>query len=241
MVGNPISVGSKPFDIDITPDGKFAYVTSLDTDKVYVIDTFTNTLVGDPIPVGDGPFGITITPDGNFAYIANYYSRNVYIIDTSTNTVIVNSIPVGVYPRAIAIANPFILGTVTADLSVIKTDSPDPIKLGDNLTYTITVTNNGPDKATGVILKDTLPPSVTFASAESSKGSCSEAGGVVTCELGSLDNSESETVRIKVIPTSEGTITNIVAVSANEDDPDISNNTAIQCTTVLKTMCVETT
>ncbi len=46
--------------------------------------------------------------------------------------------------------------TMKADLSVVKTDSPDPVTVGNNLTYTIVVTNNGPDTATNVTLDDLL-------------------------------------------------------------------------------------
>jgi uncharacterized repeat protein (TIGR01451 family) len=42
------------------------------------------------------------------------------------------------------------------DLAVTKTDSPDPVKIGQNITYTITVTNNGPDRATGVYAVDNI-------------------------------------------------------------------------------------
>src|SRR5437763_6489608 len=44
-----------------------------------------------------------------------------------------------------------------ADLSVTKVDSPDPVNTGSTLTYTITVTNNGPDPASSASLSDTLP------------------------------------------------------------------------------------
>lgn len=45
----------------------------------------------------------------------------------------------------------------TADVTVQMTDSPDPVRVGSTLTYTITVRNNGPDMAAGVTLTDTLP------------------------------------------------------------------------------------
>ena len=88
-----------------------------------------------------------------------------------------------------------------ADLSVGKADSPDPVTVGSNLTYTITVTNNGPMVATGVTLTDTLPGGVTFVSATPTQGDCAEAGGTIICNLGTLASSETATVTVVIIPT----------------------------------------
>lgn len=119
-----------------------------------------------------------------------------------------------------------------ADLAVTKQDSPDPVFVGNSLTYTIPVTNNGPFPATGVTLIDTLPAGVTFVSSNSSQGSCTETGGVVTCILGNLANGASATVEIVVTPTANGTITNTASVSGNELDPNPANNTDTETTTV---------
>ena len=56
----------------------------------------------------------------------------------------------------------------TADLSITIGDSPDPVIVGDTLTYTLTAINNGPGDATGVTLTDRLPTGVTFVSASAS-------------------------------------------------------------------------
>ncbi len=45
-----------------------------------------------------------------------------------------------------------------ADLSITKTAAPEPAHAGDNITYTLTVTNNGPGASTGSTVTDTLPP-----------------------------------------------------------------------------------
>ncbi len=118
------------------------------------------------------------------------------------------------------------------DLQVIKFDSPDPARMGGTLTYTLVVTNNGPAAATGVILTDTLPASVIFASASSTQGSC---GGTntITCSLGALNASTSATVTIVVTPTVGGSIINTASVSSDVSDPDIANNTDSESTTVL--------
>ena len=60
-----------------------------------------------------------------------------------------------------------------ADLSLTKGDSPDPVFVGQLLTYTLAVHNAGPSSATGVQLTDNLPAGVTFDSATASQGSCS--------------------------------------------------------------------
>ena len=54
--------------------------------------------------------------------------------------------------------------TLVADLVVTQVVSPNPVSVGLQATFTITVTNNGPDPATGVTLTDTLPSGVTFNS-----------------------------------------------------------------------------
>ncbi len=124
------------------------------------------------------------------------------------------------------------ISTCSADLAVIKTDSSDPILVGQTLTYTLTVTNNGPDKATGVVLTDTLPAGVLFGSATPSQGSCSHSAGVVTCNLGSLNNLASATVTITVTPTTAGVKTNTATVTTNEADTNPANDTATELTTV---------
>lgn len=121
---------------------------------------------------------------------------------------------------------------VAADLAVSKTDSPDPVFAGSPLTYTVTMTNNGPDRATGVTLTDTLPAGVTFVSAVSTQGSCTEAAGVVTCTIGNMANGATVTVAIVVTPTGPGVITNTAVVAGTETDPNTANNNTTAQTTV---------
>lgn len=119
-----------------------------------------------------------------------------------------------------------------ADLVVTKTDAPDPVTVGSPLIYTIIVTNNGTSRATGVVLTDTLSGLVAFVSATPSQGSCMEAAGVVTCELGSLPAGAAATVIIVVTPTSPVTLLNTASVAANEPDPNPADNTALAITVV---------
>jgi uncharacterized repeat protein (TIGR01451 family) len=124
------------------------------------------------------------------------------------------------------------VGGPDADLALTKTDSPDPVTVGQTLTYTLTARNNGPAGATGVVLTDTLPGGVTFNSATPSQGSCTQASGTVTCNLGALANGASATVQISATPQTPGSITNSASVAGSENDPSATNNTATQDTTV---------
>jgi uncharacterized repeat protein (TIGR01451 family) len=116
-----------------------------------------------------------------------------------------------------------------ADLSITMTDSPNPINLASDLTYTINVTNNGPNEATGVTVTDALPSTVTFVSASTA---CSALNQVVTCNIGRLGNGASTTLNIIVRTTVEGFLINEASVSADGPDLNTNNNTAIVITSV---------
>ncbi|HEX3557712.1 MAG TPA: FG-GAP-like repeat-containing protein, partial [Pyrinomonadaceae bacterium] len=119
----------------------------------------------------------------------------------------------------------------SADLAVTKTDSPDPAVSGNQLTYTITATNNGPDPATGVAVNDPLPAGVSFVSATPSQGTCSGTA-TVNCRLGTLVSGANATVTIVVTPNVAGTLTNTATVSSVQPDPHTANNSATANTTV---------
>src|SRR5262249_16473861 len=112
----------------------------------------------------------------------------------------------------------------TANLAVTKTDDPDPIFAGQLLTYTITVTNNGPDSATDVILVDTLPGGVTFQSATAPQGAFDLIGNTVFGNLGTIASGSAVIVKVKVTPLTDGVDTNTVKVSSDQFDPDTTNN-----------------
>lgn len=123
-----------------------------------------------------------------------------------------------------------------ADLSVSKTDSPDPVFAGATLTYSIEVANLGPQGATGVMVTDRLPKQTSFVSAAASSGSCERKGRRVTCEVGDLaaDPTRANAVKvtIQVRPAKAGTIVNEVSVESVEDDPVSANDKAEASTTV---------
>src|SRR6202022_2589796 len=71
VVGSPLTVGSQPAGVAVTPDGKYAYVTNNGSNAISIIDTVTNRVLGSPITLGSQPAGIAITPDGKYAYVTN--------------------------------------------------------------------------------------------------------------------------------------------------------------------------
>ncbi len=112
------------------------------------------------------------------------------------------------------------------DLQVSKTASNDPVTADSAFTYVVTASNTGPGDATNVMVEDTLPPTVTFDSATSDQGTCSEAGGVVTCALGTLAASASAEMHIQVTaPGLTNNLLNTVSIQADQEDTNTENNT----------------
>ncbi|OGO12504.1 MAG: hypothetical protein A2Y53_01855 [Chloroflexi bacterium RBG_16_47_49] len=124
--------------------------------------------------------------------------------------------------------------SLSADLSITNADLTDPVTpAGQDVTYTITVTNNGPAYATGVTVTDVLDASLTLVSATPSQGAPCTGAGTITCNLGSMLNGSSATVTV-VATTSltPGMIGSTASVTAAEPDPNASNNSAMQTTNV---------
>ncbi len=114
-----------------------------------------------------------------------------------------------------------------SDLSVIKTASRNAVPVNESMTYTLTITNNGPFTAAGVELTDTLPAGSVFTSADSTQGACIEASGIVNCTIGDVINGETVIVTIDItVPGTNGIILNAAEVSCSCNDPDLLNNIA---------------
>ncbi|HUJ40706.1 MAG TPA: C25 family cysteine peptidase, partial [Candidatus Acidoferrales bacterium] len=130
-----------------------------------------------------------------------------------------------------------------ADVSVTKTGSPNPVNLNTTLVYTIQVRNNGPAVATNVMVTDTLPAAVTYVSSSSTQGTCTQAGGTVTCNnIGTMSVGQLVVVTITVTATtfSSGTLaTNTVTITHSDPDSSSANNTATFTSTIQASTAVE--
>ncbi len=112
-----------------------------------------------------------------------------------------------------------------ADLSVSKTVSDVTPNVGDQITFTVTLSNQGPDDATGVQVTDLLPAGVSFVSANPSQGSYDNASGMWT--VGTVGPGIPQTLSITATVVSPAAQTNTGTISdADQFDPTAANNTA---------------
>ena len=115
-----------------------------------------------------------------------------------------------------------------ADLALSKTADRKNVKIGQNITFTIRVTNLGPDTATNIFFGDALPDPLNFVSASCDRGPT--FGGA--CEVASLGAGESATITLVATPISnparnERHFTNTAFIGASDAfDPITPNNTA---------------
>jgi uncharacterized repeat protein (TIGR01451 family) len=111
------------------------------------------------------------------------------------------------------------------DLAITKTGSPNPDRLPGNITWTMVVTNHGPDADTSVTIVDPMPAGNTFVSAAASKGTCT-GGAILTCNIGDMAVGESVTITLVTTPSVAGTVTNTVIAVGGRPETNTANNTA---------------
>jgi uncharacterized repeat protein (TIGR01451 family) len=131
--------------------------------------------------------------------------------------------------------------TVNATINLGVTgisDSPADITLGQgNVTYTISTYNYSSSKATNPVLTVNLPASSTYVShTVSNSGTCTPAGGVVTCNWTQQNAFTSYSVTVTVTPGVGGTNTLTASIAADQGDPTPANNTLSEGTTVNATI-----
>ena len=209
------------------PDATIAVLATLSRPGSFsdpgTLDSWTATVdYGDGSPVQPLLLGL----DHSFQLLHTYTSAGQF---TLTVTVSDDDGGAGSDTLTVTVEAPL----SSADLSIAKSDAPDPALVGGTLVYTLTESNLGPTAADAITVTDALPAGVVFVSATSTRGSCSQSSGVVTCTFASLPSGATASQTITVMPTQPGTITNSASVAASApSDPDTSNNAATTSTTV---------
>jgi uncharacterized repeat protein (TIGR01451 family) len=145
-------------------------------------------------------------------------------------TILLNSAIAGSSTSDPQLANNQIEITTTTkletDLAIAKTAAPDPVTAGEQLLYTLTITNFGPSNASGVTVTDTLPGEATFVSASSVPGSGCAPGSIVLCSLGDLavGSTIQITISAHITPSASFTVENAAVVGGQQFDPVAENN-----------------
>ncbi len=201
------------WDDDANPAGQVPYATNngLVTDHAYVISTLASPLTPEePLGafIGEDPNGtwtITISDDagGDSGNLASWS------LDIDT----------------------FTCALPDADVSMTKTlTTAGPIEVGDNLTFALTVTNDGPGGATGVTVTDTLPAGLTYVSNDCG---ATFAAPTLTWNVGALAASASATCNLTVTATQAGVISNTATATSNETDPVPADNSSTATVTIV--------
>jgi uncharacterized repeat protein (TIGR01451 family) len=128
----------------------------------------------------------------------------------------------------------------TVDVSVNKVGPQAPVTAGGNASYTITITNGGPDAATEVDLSDVLPAGTTFVSFSHDSGvsptSCGTptlgVNGTVTCHFITLASGASSQFTLVLNSGSAASIVNTATVTTEGYDTNPENNSSTATTAV---------
>ncbi len=122
----------------------------------------------------------------------------------------------------------FELKRLSADLSLTSETSAAQIVAGSSFTYTVQLTNSGPDDAANVVFSDAAPAGVTFTSCTSTEGTCTISGAGASLNLATVPDGDTVTITIQAIlgtTVSDGaTLVDTPSVTSSTSDPDTSNN-----------------
>ncbi|MCC7041152.1 MAG: DUF11 domain-containing protein [Burkholderiales bacterium] len=163
----------------------------------------------------------------------------VAVTGNRTNTATINSLDLADPNRANNTGSVTSQVTALVDMTMTKTDTPDPVQAGTPLTYVVTARNNGPSTASTVVATDTLPVNAAFISATGTGGgSCTtpavgDVGGTVTCTWATMTTGTQQTITIVVRPlTGAVSVHNEASVTTTTEETTTTNNSAAVDTAV---------
>ncbi|MEN3334194.1 MAG: hypothetical protein V7641_3559 [Blastocatellia bacterium] len=172
-------------------------------------------------------YGIAVDSSAN-VYVVGYTSSNNFpLTDNAYQSVLGNG---GGYSADAFITKLLATPSLVSDLKITLSGPPNPMQAGDYVTYSITVSNDGPDPASAIIVTDDMPSSLSYNSCNAYPSNCNRAGNGATFLLNSLGVGQSATFSISAIvgcsiPAST-TIDNTVTVDSASIEADPSSNSA---------------
>lgn len=116
-----------------------------------------------------------------------------------------------------------------ADLFVSLSDSPDPVRVGQEVTFTGRIGNDGPSSARDVVVKETVPSNFTITSRPSN---CSQSGRTITCRFGTLSSGARRNVNVRGRFNSSGTFETRLSITSSTPDRDTADRSQTVRTTV---------
>ena len=196
-------------------------------------DTAVNAFVRDVLPSGLE----FIESDGNYTnniwYIGDMANGHIFILNIKTRILLTGAVITNVaevasdtpdYDLTNNVDNATVDSDHEADLAIVKVVSDSTPKVGDVITWTITVTNKGPDRAVDVVVHDKLPDGLVYIS-DDSNGKYDDVSGVWT--IGTLQNNASVTLKIlSQVNIINAIITNVALVDSDTHDSNETNNRA---------------
>jgi uncharacterized repeat protein (TIGR01451 family) len=189
-------------------------------------NNFEGWYVDDIVITGSGS-SLAVSPANSTPFNNGVWSGPLTVLAPSSNVVVRADDGNG----HVGASNPFAV-QLQNDISVSVSDSPDPVSLGGNVTYSIVVANTGPSSATGVVVTNLLPATASVVSVTPSQGTFTTNGNTVICNVGTIAGSASATINIVASPIAVGTMTNQTIVTRAEPDAYLANNTALVTTAV---------
>lgn len=230
----------------VAPGGVITYTLSVanagpnDAQNVVLTDSIPPSIIGPEFSI-DG--GLIFNPWTGSLMIGNLpvgSNRTILISGTVSQSAIGNIINTANVTSTTLDPNPFnnsftvetevALVVGEADISVVKTASPNPVNPGGTVTFTVVVSNSGPSAAESVVLTDNVSSSIIGPE-------FSTDGGVIfnpwlgTLNIGTLQAGASRTILIRgtVSPLVTGCINNTAIVTSSTPDPNPSNNVSSIC------------